>query len=354
MKKYNMTENKQEEKFQLELIQDLPEHIKLELKPNDMLLKGRSLHESFLPEPWLTELAADSRNARAIWRHKDPENPEDLGLVYGRNIHNEVKDGFIETYYRIFGDSEKEKKMQTLIKTKLELNEPIGISKGFIKQYNENGDIRRVISLEDSITYKPQCKSCVTQEVIQMEEKEMKELVEKLQKELDTTKMQLEAKDTDLAEKEANIEAEKSVLKEKLEELETKLKTKSTEKVTLEDKFVELNDAFKTYKLEQTVLRKQPVIDEILEYEDDSMREALRTVYSGWEIKKLEERLAENKGKEDAPAIMTKTFAQERKEAMEKLDIKDVGMSALYGLTGKEATLANDIEKEMRAEGVLK
>ena len=93
------------EKFTLELSEqkELPQEILNQLEEGDMLLKARSIHEKFLPEPWLTKLADDSVKQRVLWRHRDPEDKEKRGFIYGRNVHNEVKDGFIESYYRIFG-----------------------------------------------------------------------------------------------------------------------------------------------------------------------------------------------------------------------------------------------------------
>jgi len=357
-----MPEKKLEEQFRLEVVDSVPEHLKEQLEPGDMLIRARSLHKIFLEEPWQSRLAKDSLNQRLIWRHKDPENPEHKGFVYGRNLGETVlEDGFSEAWYRIFGGLEDgpEMKMQKLIKLSQELGDPIGISKGFIKHYDKNGAIRRVVALEDSITYKPQCSQCITQEVvIQMEEKEMKELVKKLQQELDDTKLQLEAKDKTIANNEdtvSKLESERTAFKDKLEELEAKLNDSKDVKSALEGKFVELSDAFKKFKLESIAAAKSPLIDLILEFEDSSMAEVLKEVYLGWEIKRLEERLDEVKSKDNQAKIMVRSIEEDRKLALEKFKVstKDIGMSALAGLRGGDKDIAAEIEAEMKAEGML-
>lgn len=355
-----MPEEKKEEKFTLELVENVPEHLRDKINPGDMLIKARSIHKIFLEEPWQSELATDSLNNRLIWRHKDPEHPIDKGYVYGRNLGETVaEDGFSEAWYRVFGGPEgsPESKMQKLIKLKHEMGDPIGISKGFLKHYDKNGEIRRVVALEDSITYKPQCHQCTTQEVIiQMEEKEMKELIDKLQKELNDTKLQLEAKDEAVSKADETIgklENERNTFKDKLDELEAKLDASKDEKTSMEDKFVKLSDEFKKFKLESVKAQKTPIVEKILQEEDASMRDVLRDVYLGWEINKLEERLEEVSIKSEEATIMTKTLDKERKEALETLKTKDVGMGALQGLRSEDAKLAEAVELQMKAEGLM-
>ena len=57
-----MPEEKLEESFKLELVENVPEHLKDKFKPGDMAVKARSLHKIFLEEPWQSELAKDSLN----------------------------------------------------------------------------------------------------------------------------------------------------------------------------------------------------------------------------------------------------------------------------------------------------
>lgn len=336
-----------EEKFQLELEDKPPEFLKDELEDGDMLLKARSLHESFLEEPWMSKLAKDSKNTLVVWRHRHPEG-KDSGYVYGRNLHNEVKDGFINTYYRIFGGPEgsPEDNLQKLIKLKLENNDPIGVSKSFLIHKNKNGDIQRVISLEDSITYKPACKACKTTEVIQMEDIEKE--IEVLQEQLNDTKLQLQDKEKALEEKENEISEIKETYATKLEELEAKIDTKETEKVTLEEKFVELNDKFNEFKKKALEAQKQPIIDEIYKYEQD---EDLLDIYKTWDIEKLEDRKKKVIDKYNKFSIQTKTLEEEREEAKQELEQKDVGMSALRGMAKEDLDLARQIEQEMKEMG---
>lgn len=355
-----MTEDKIEEKFTLELVQNVPERFRDKLKPGDMLINARSIHKTFLEQPWQTELANDSLNNRLLWRHRDPENPKLQGLVFGRNLEETVgDDGFSNAWYRVFGGPEgsSEMKMQKLIKLRQDVGEPIGISKGFIKHYNKNGEIRRVVALEDSITYKPQCNQCTTQEVIQMEDKDkvIKEQIDQLQEELNDTKLQLEAKDKTLAENKEimdTLETERSSFKDKLDKLEAKLNSTKDEKSSMEDKFVKLSDAFKKFKLESLTAQKTPIIDKILKYEDSSMKDVLRDIYLGYEMPKLEERLEEVEIKSAEATILTKTLDKERNEALDNLKAKDVGMSALQ-VHGDNLKMAEAVELEMKAEGLI-
>jgi len=338
------------QKLSLEVVEDVPDFIKEQLEEGDMLLKARSIHESFLEQPWQAALAKDSKNVRLLWRHKDPENPTDRGDVFGRNLHEEVNGGFSDAYYRVFGGEpgSAEDNLQKLIKKQLEANDPIGISKGFIKK-SKNGKIYRVIALEDSITYKPACKSCTTQEVlIQMENKDvMNEEIKKLQESLDSHKLQLEEKDKVLDEMKimkTTFEAEKEALEAKLSEKDKEVEETKNKKETLEEKLVKLSDSFITFKEETEMSKKTPLIAEIFEYEQD---EDLKEVYSEWTIEKLEARKEKVKGKYSAPTVETKTLKQEKLEAQKKAyEAKDIGMRALGNLTKAELALAREIEKE--------
>jgi hypothetical protein len=356
-----MTKEKLEEKFTLEVVQSVPERFRDKIKPGEMLINAHSIHKTFLEQPWQTELAVDSLNNRLLWRHRDPENPALQGLVFGRNLEETVgDDGFSDAWYRVFGGPEgsPEKTIQKLIKLRHDVGEPIGISKGFIKHYNKNGEIRRVVALEDSITYKPQCNQCTTQEVIiQMEDKDkvIKEQIDKLQEELNDTKLQLEAKDKTIAEKDETmktLETERSSFKDKLDELESKLNSTKDEKSSMEDKFVQLNDAFKKFKLESLTAQKTPIIDKILIHEDSSMKDVLRDIYLGYTTVKLEERLEEVEIKSQEATILTKTLDKERNEALDNLKAKDVGMNALQ-VKGNNLKMAEAVELEMKAEGLI-
>ena len=338
------------EKFTLELTgpDEVPDIVN-QLEKGDMLLKARSIHEKFLPEPWLTKLAEDSVKQRVLWRHRDPEDKDKRGFVYGRNIHNVVKDGFIESYYRIFGgkDGTPEDKLQKLIKLKLEAKEPIGISKGFLKRLDKNGDIARVISLEDSITYKPQCERCITQEVlVEMEEKELKEQIEKLTQELDNTKMQLETTNEQLESKDTEIETIKSEFSVKLEAIETKVGTKDAEKEQFEEKYVKLKDEFNTFKITYEAEKKQPYIDELYKLEKD---DDLLEIYPTWDEKKLAERLVKKKLKANAAKVMITSLEEEKMKVEKELYEKDVGLQALKGWNPEYIKIMENLEAQDKA-----
>lgn len=356
------------EKLTLEIPTEIPDFLRDKLEEGDMLLYAKSLHNKFLPEPWQSKLAKDSVGNPVLYRHKSPENPEDRGDVFGRNLHEEVKDdGFSHTYYRIFGGKPDgpELKLQKLIKKQLEAGDPIGLSKGFITK-SENGEIYRVIALEDSITYKPACSQCTTQEVlIQMENKEkLEEEIKKLQKELDNHKLQLESKDKELT----NTQKIKSEFETRLKELEGKVEAEEkavvatkTEKEQLEDKLIKLSDEFvafqKKVELEREISVKQPVINKLYELEKDA---DLVEVYKSWDIKKLEDRLvkkeAEDRARKDKlKSVIIVTSLEKDKETMKtQLSEKDIGMSALRSLDGNEKVIALEIEKQMKNEGLIR
>jgi len=334
------------EKFTLELTNpaEVPQEVLEELEEGDMLLKARSIHEKFLPDPWLTKLAKDSEKQRVLWRHRDPEDSEKRGFVYGRNLHNTVKDGFIESYYKIFGGAEDtpENNLQQLIKLKLEAGEPIGISKGFLKRLDKNGDIARVISLEDSITYKPQCKQCITQEVlVEMEEKELKEQIEKLTQELDNAKMQLETTAVELETKEAEVKTLKKEYSAKLDELEAKISNKDAEKEAFEEKYVKLKDDFITFKATYEAEKKQPLIDELYKLERD---DDLKEIYPTWEQKKLEDRLKRKKSEAEKAKVMITSLEEEKSKVEKELYEKDIGLKALQGWKPEYIEMMKQIE----------
>jgi len=336
------------EKFTLELTgpEEVPQEVMEQLEKGDMLLKARSIHEKFLPEPWLSKLATDSVKQRVLWRHRDPDDKEKRGFVYGRNLHNTIKDGFIESFYKIYGGEKgtPEDTLQKLIKLKLEAKEPIGISKGFLKRLDKNGDIARVISLEDSITYKPQCEQCITQEVlVEMEEKELKEQIEKLTQELDGAKMKLETQDTELETKEAENVALKEEHSAKLEALEAKVGTKDAEKEEFEEKYVKLKDDFNTFKVTYEAEKKKPFIDKLYKLEKD---DDLLEIYPTWAEDKLAARLAKKEAEANAAKVMITSLEEEKSKVTKELYEKDVGIRALKGWKKEYLDIMKGIEDQ--------
>ena len=103
---------KLEENFTLTIVEkeaDIPADIRDKLQPGELLAIGETLNTNFLPKDWLEKLAEDSQNQRVLWRHKDPENPEHRGQVYGRVLKEIVipdeknPDVYkIKSYNRIF------------------------------------------------------------------------------------------------------------------------------------------------------------------------------------------------------------------------------------------------------------
>ena len=324
-----MVEEKIEKEFEFQLLENgdsVPAEFRKYLKDGDMLLSAYTLNTDFLPKKWLEELAPDSFNQRVIWRHKDPEFG---GRFYGRNIGNEmtVHDGkdTIKSYYRIFGGREDSfnDKLQKYIKLKLDVDDPVGISKGFIvNRCPKNGEITRVFALEDSITYRPKCKTCLTTEVFQMENKEILEKqleIKKLQDELNSTKLQLEERDKSVAEFEA-----------KAEELETKIDAKDAEKKTLEDKFIDVSNSLK--KLEQKLIEQEraPYITKLEELEKSKGSMLVFSILKDRSIDDINARIAELNKLENGVQVVTTTLDEESKKALEAAGDKkkDVGLKA--------------------------
>jgi len=305
---------KLEEDFSLELIENednLPDYIREKVKPGELVIKSESLNSDFLPEKWLKVLAEDSINQRVLWRHKDPESEKHRGIPYGRKLYADVKKingkHKMNCYYRLFCGPEGSpyRNLHDNIKKSVAAGEPIGVSMGFIINKNENGDIVRVFSLEDSITYKPQCKTCLTSEVIQMEGNEeiptLKEEIAKLRKLLDGTKLQLEEKDTAFSKLEAKVGEYESLIEEN-----------KTEKLSLEERIIELSDTVKKFEARFVQLEKKPFLDQLVELEDAEIFEMEKDKDVEW----LKKRLEKVKKEKDGPQVQTKTLEDE-KEGLE-------------------------------------
>lgn len=350
-----MVEEKIEKEFDIELIENddgIPAELRKYLKEGDMLVSAYTLNTDFLPKKWLEELAPDSFNQRVIWRHQDPEIG---GRFYGRNIGNEVTihDGkdTIRSYYRIFGGAEDSfnDKLQKYIKLKLEVNDPVGISKGFIiNRCPQNGEITRVFALEDSITYRPKCKTCLTTEVFQMEDKEKleKEMeIKQLQDELNSTKLQLEERDKAVAE-----------IKEKADKLETLIEEKDAEKKTLEDQFIDVSNSLK--KLEQKLIDQEraPYIAKLEELEKTKGSMLVFGIMKDRPIDEINARIDELKKLENGPQVVTKTLDEESKEALEADgdETKDVGLKAFRNNPdmAREIAQMKKEDAELGLEGV--
>jgi len=337
-----------EAEYSVEIIknqEDIPERFKDRVKEGEMLLNARSLTTDFLPSKWLKELAEDSYNHRILYRHKDPESEKNRGRVYGRILESEItkfegKDGkekeAIDKWYRIFGDTEMDKKLQEYIVKKHEKKDPIGISSGYIVS-RKNGEIVRVIHLEDSITHAPECKQCVTQEIISLEEKkdenmsdeeldaEADEEIKALQDELDNHKLQLEEKDS-LIKK----------LEEKVEEFGKIVEKKDEEKLTLEDKLLKLNDELKEAKVSFEAkidqIKKDPILEQIEKLEKDLglYQEDIFEFEKKRSMEWIQNRLQELKTKEAEPKITTISIEEERKKLEEEEKEADVGTEVAF------------------------
>ncbi|NHJ40130.1 MAG: hypothetical protein FK731_08870 [Asgard group archaeon] len=350
-----MTIEKFEQDCSFEVYEDLnsvPPEIANKAEEGDLLIKSETLTPEFLDEPWMGILANDSVNQRLLWRHKDPEDPKVRGIPFGRVLSAEINENKnMESWYRIFkklSDDDPYDKLQTWIKRRSKRGEPVGISKGYIvNRDKKDGNIIRVFSLEDSITYKPKVKQALVQEVIQMENNKDKHTVdneemEKLTKELDEAKLQLEEKDKVLK----GLEA-------KIVEFESKLETKETEKKTLEEKLLEISDSldvmnskFEQYKLEA---QKKPYLDKLKELEDPVIFDIIQDKEVEW----LKKRLEIKEKEADAPRITTKTLEQEQFEAEEEeLKAKDLGNSVFNNNPRMQAIVAK-YEKHLKDRGAI-
>jgi hypothetical protein len=346
---------------------DIPDRFRGKVQENEMLMNARSLTSDFLPKPWLSELAQDSYNQRVLWRHKDPESEEDRGRVYGRILETDIEkfedEGeekeVIDSWYRLFGDTEIERKLQDYIRKKHEKGETIGISKGYIVNKDPStGDISRVFALEDSITYKPQDKNALTQRVIQMEDEESKmtnmtkeeqeeedKEIEQLEKELNNAKLQLEEKDEKLEE-----------LESKVSEFESLIEKKESQKMTLEDKLVDLKDQlkemesnFEEYKERQ---EKETYLERVKELEksQDIYDPEIFEFEAQWSKEKLQERISKLEEREQEAHVATKTIREEREEILEEQEEHDIGADKAFR---NNRELREMVKKEMENSGVI-
>ena len=314
-----MTVEKFEEECSFEMLEDtskVPDHIMAKLKPGEQLAIAETLNTNFLPEKWLKVLAEDSENQRVLWRHKDPENPELRGHVYGRVIQEQVvpygKDQYkIKSYNRIFDGPDGSPQMDLQEYMRTAKPEDKGWSKGFIVNRNKNGDIYRVFALENSVTFKPACKRCKTQEVIQMESKEEYELrIKELQTKLNDAHLQLESKDKALNDLEARVG-----------KIDTLLESKDDEKLSLEDKIIGLVDQIKSFETKFEYLQVKPLLDQLRELEDPEVfkfYEDGKSRVEKWLRKRLEDKKKEKTGA--AASVVTKTLDEESKEQNEEDD----------------------------------
>ena len=340
---------KLEEDFTLELIENedkLPDFLKGKIKEGEMVIKSESLNTDFLPPKWLKILADDSVNQRVLCRHKDPENPEHRGIPYGRKlwagVHEENGKHRMNSYYRLFCGPEGSpyKALQDNIKMSVKAKEPIGVSMGFILNKNENGDIVRIFSLEDSITYKPQCKTCLTSEVIQMEGKEeiptLIEEIASLRKLLDGSKLQLEQKNAAFIKLETKVNGYESLIE-----------SSKTEKLSLEDRIIDLSDSIKKFENQFVYLEKKPYLEQLKELEDSEIYEMEKDKEVEW----LKARLEKVKKEKDGPQVQTKTLEDEKEELEEPDKGKDVPLVKAFRNNPK---LAREIATMKEENSLLK
>jgi len=313
---------KLEQECSFELLEEfskVPEHIRAKLKPGDQLAIAETLNTNFLPKKWLEVLAEDSQNQRVLWRHKDPENPELRGHVYGRVIEETVvpygDDEYkIKSYNRIFNGPDGSPQMDLQEYMRTAKPEDKGWSKGFIVNRDKNtGEIYRVFALENSVTFKPECKRCKTQEVIQMESKEEYKIkLKELQSKLNDAKLQLEAKDKAFTDLESRIG-----------KIDTLLASKDDEKLSLEDKVIGLVDQLKSFESKFEFMQVKPIIDQLRELEDPEVfkfYEDGKSRDETWLRARLEKKKSEIAGA--AAKVVTKTLDEESKEQLEKDDDK--------------------------------
>lgn len=294
----------------LENLDEVPEHIKSKVKDGELLVVAETLDSSFLPEKWQRELAEDTTNQRILWRHKDPENKEP-GHVYGRVIEEEVvskEDKLVnKSYNRIFTgpDGSAQKKFQEYLKTAKPKD--AGWSKGFLINRDKNGDIYRVFSLENSVTYKPAYKDSQTIEVYQMEQDEYEQKIKTLQDELNNTKLKLEERDAELKKFET-----------KLNEMDSLIDAKEAKKLSLEDKVIKLTDKLQEFSDKFVMLEKKPYLEGLSKHYDADILELMESKDVDWLKNKLE---LKEKSADPAAQIQTKTLEEESQEHVEHEDV---------------------------------
>ncbi|MEE9438986.1 MAG: hypothetical protein V3V14_08310 [Saprospiraceae bacterium] len=238
---------------------------------------AKALSKNFENEDGRCTLAKDSINKHLIWRHQHPVESGNFEThIYGKIVDAWLEGAEKEIFakYEVYGHTEDHLKLREIIKERIKVGDPLGISMRYRKYFDDivNEIVNHYDVLEHSGTPFPACSNCksIDFEVIEMtnenENKEPELSKEDLDKSLEKIKdleEQLNSKTKIL--EDAKLEME--TLKEKMTVTDKELEKKKIDEQSLEDQVKDLR------KEVEFLSTKKPILDKILEVKDLDERE---------------------------------------------------------------------------------
>lgn len=302
---------------------------------------ARALSKDFEDEKGRCMLSDDSNSKHFIWRHQSPIEEGNFEThIYGKVAESWLEGENKEIYakYEVYGHTKDHLAIREVIKERIKVNDPLGVSMRYRKYYDDAGNVIHYDVLEHSGTPFPACENCksIDFEVIEMtNEEKIKEKVlskEDLDKSLDKIKdleEQLDSRTKILEEKKLEMET----LKKEISTRDAELEKKKIDEQSLED---QINDLRKEVEFLST---KKPILDKICEVKDldERILAFLKTQDEDYLKGKLEEYSKESvkphvKSQEDS--------ANESKDKMdEEIKEKDVAFeqfTKMLKLKGKD------------------
>jgi len=140
----------------------------LEQKGDSLFFKTVTLTDKYVPSNVLEKNFNTIRNKEIRWRHVTPESNASsfLGVVNDA-IYSKIIDkagdpvNAVITTNEIFGSTPSQKKAQQIIRSCMEAGDGVcGVSAGFVKLSDDDGQVKGIHMRELSLTPKPKCKEC--------------------------------------------------------------------------------------------------------------------------------------------------------------------------------------------------
>ncbi|MHA1368140.1 MAG: hypothetical protein ACTSRA_00305 [Promethearchaeota archaeon] len=145
-----------------------PKITSLERKGNSLIFETVTLTDKYVPTNVLKENYNTIENKEMRWRHLPPEENASsfIGVVKNARLE-EITDKSgdkvtaLITKNEIFGNTKSQKKAQSLIEKCYENGEGVcGVSAGFVKLSDDDGNVVGMHIRELSLTPRPKCKEC--------------------------------------------------------------------------------------------------------------------------------------------------------------------------------------------------
>ncbi len=281
---------------------------------------AKSLSKDFECEDGLKRLAKDSINKHYIWRHAHPIDNKNQH-IYGVILESNVKDGHIVSKYKMFEHTKDHVDMINVIKERIRIKEPLGVSMRYRKYTDIVNGTRKAVHydvFEHSGTPDPACKTCKTidfkgennmPEEENIEEPKPGPEEEELEDKEDALVKIKELEDS-LNSKTETLESFKS----QIGILEKQLEAKDEIKKTLDERVEQLE-----HKLEYS-LEKKPIIDLILEHRkvDERMLEWFKSQDTAY----LKDVILEDAKTNSVKSIQVKSQEESLEEIEGKIDVE--------------------------------